>query len=263
MNTYGRRGRNQLYTDQTICTFLMLKGIFNLTLRATQGLLNSLCELMNVPLCAPDYRCVSKRTRTVNVSYRQPAKRRITDLGIDSTGLKVFGKGEWKVRKHGAEKWRIWRKLHLAVDPVTHDIVAAEVSFENVHDAEVLPTLLNPLRRKLGRVYADDTYDSKASHQLISRKGATACIPPRKNTGLWKKEHPALVMHKEGLAHWKKISGYHCRSLAETAMYRFQQLLTGKISLRNYNGQVGKVMAYVSAINKLNTLGLPVRKPRV
>ena len=42
-----------------------------------------------------------------------------------------------------------------------------------------------------------------------------------------------------------------------------KQLMTGKISLRTYNGQVGEVMAYVGAINKLNTLGLPVRKPRV
>ncbi|WP_234920441.1 transposase, partial [Aeromonas veronii] len=86
--------------------------------------------------------CVSKRARTVTVAYRQPSKGGITDLVIDSTGLKVFGEGEWKVRKHGAEKRRVWRKLHLAVDPVTHDIVAAEVSLENVHDAEVLPTLL-------------------------------------------------------------------------------------------------------------------------
>ena len=118
-----------------------------------------------------------------------------------------------------------------------------------------------------GHVRADGAYDSKASHQLISRKGAAASIPPRKSAGLWKKGHPrneaVLVMRKEGLAHWEKISGYHRRSLAETAMYRFKQLLTGKISLRNYNGQVGEVMAYVSAINKLNTLGLPVRKPQV
>ena len=56
---HGRRCRSQLYTDQTISTFLMLKGIFNLTLRATQGLLDSLSELMNLPLCAPDYSYVS------------------------------------------------------------------------------------------------------------------------------------------------------------------------------------------------------------
>lgn len=66
---------------------------------------------------------------------------------------------------------------------------------------------------------------------------------------------PMLAMRKEGLAHWKKISGYYHRSLAEMAMYRFKQLLAGKISLRNDNGQVGEVMVYVSAINKLNTLG--------
>ena len=65
---HGRRGRSQLYTDQTICTFLMLKGVFNLSLRATQGLLYSLFELMNVPLCAPDYNCVSKLASTVKVA---------------------------------------------------------------------------------------------------------------------------------------------------------------------------------------------------
>ena len=264
---HGRRGRCQLYTDQTIATFLMLKGIFSLSLRATQGLLDSLFELMSVPLCAPDYSAVSKRARTVKVAYRQPSKGKVTDLVIDSTGLKVFGEGEWKVRKHGAEKRRVWRKLHLAVDPARHDIVAAEVSLENVHDTEVLPTLLNPLRRKLGTIYADGAYDSKASHQLIASKGGAACIPPRKNAGLWEKGHPrneaVLVMRKEGLTHWKKISGYQRRSLAETAMYRFKHLMAGKISLRNYNGQVGEVMAYVSAMNKLNTLGLPVRQPQV
>ncbi len=167
--------------------------------------------------------------------------------------MKAIGRSENTAPRSGESG----SKLHLAVDPATHNIVAAQVSLENVHDAEVLPTLLNPLRRKLGHVYADGAYDSKASHQLIAGKGATACIPPRKNAGLWKKGHArneaVLVMRKEGLAHWKKISGYHRRSLAETAMYRFKQLLAGKISLRNYNGQVGEVMAYVSAINKLNT----------
>ncbi|HBT7962210.1 TPA: hypothetical protein MCK05_005369, partial [Klebsiella pneumoniae] len=79
----------------------------------------------------------------------------------------------------------------------------------------------------------------------------------------WGVNEAVLVMRKEGLVHWKKISGYHRRSQAETAMYRFKQLMTGKISLRTYNGQVGEVMAYVGAINKLNPLGLPVRKRRV
>lgn len=76
------------------------------------------------------------------------------------------------------------------MDPTSHNIVAAEVSLENVHDAEVLPTLLNPLRRALGTVYADCGYDLKACHELIMRKGAAACIPLRKNAGLWEEGHP-------------------------------------------------------------------------
>jgi hypothetical protein len=91
----------------------------------------------------------------------------ISDLVIDSIGLNVFGEGAWKVRKHGAEKRPIWRNL--------------------------------------GTIYADGAYDSKASHQHILRKGATACIPPRKSAGLWEKGHlrneAVLVMRKEGLAH--------------------------------------------------------------
>lgn len=95
----GTAARN---TDQTISTSLMLKGIFNLTLRATQELLDSLFELINVPSCSPDYSCVSKRARTVTVAYRQPPKGRITDLVFDSTGLKIFGDGEWKVKNTAA-----------------------------------------------------------------------------------------------------------------------------------------------------------------
>lgn len=124
------------------------------------------------------------------MAYRQPSKGRITDLFIDSTGLKVFGEGDWKVRKHDAEKRRVWHKLHLAVDPATHDIVAAEISLENVHDAKVLPTLLNPLRRKLGRVYADCAYDSKASHQLISRKKGDSLYPASQKSRVMDKGAP-------------------------------------------------------------------------
>lgn len=60
-------------------------------------------------------------------------------LAIDSTGLKVFGEGEWKVKKHDAEKRRVWRKLHLAVDTDTHQIVSAQVTMMSVGDSEVVP----------------------------------------------------------------------------------------------------------------------------
>lgn len=112
-------------------------------------------------------------------------------------------------------------QVHLVVDPATHDIVAVEVTLENVHDAEVLPTLLNPLQYKLGCVYTDCTNHSKVSHQLIAHKGATAYIPLRKNAGLWQKGHPrnkAVLVIPKVADRTGNISVYHRCLLAETAM---------------------------------------------
>ncbi|HCE1331431.1 TPA: IS5/IS1182 family transposase, partial [Vibrio parahaemolyticus] len=56
---------------------------------------------------------------------------------------------------------------------------------------------------------------------------------------------------------WKKRYGYHKRSLSETVMFRVKQLLGGRLSLRNYNAQVGETYAMIKALNKLTGLGMP------
>ncbi|GAB1149832.1 MAG: hypothetical protein SwBeaBPW_41300 [Shewanella algae] len=130
----------------------MLKGLFGLPQRALEGFINSLFQLMALPQTSPSYSCISKRAKTVDIRYRLPSKGPVAHLVIDATGLKLYGEGEWKQRKYGKEKRRVWRKLHLAVDAQTHEAVAAEVSLENVGDSEVLPGLLNPLRRRIAQV---------------------------------------------------------------------------------------------------------------
>lgn len=261
---HGRRGRGFHYSDRAIETALMLKSVFKLPLRALEGFINSLFTLMDIPLQSPDYSCISKRAKQVNIQYRLPSQGPVAHLVIDATGLKVYGEGEWKVRKHGKERRRVWRKLHLAVDAQTHAIVAAEISLETVGDNEVLPTLLNRLRRKIEQVSADGAYDTKECHALLKKKGAWATIPPRKNAALWEEGHPrneAVKALKAGeLKEWKRASGYHQRSKAETAMYRFKQLISSKLSLRNYNAQVGEALAGVKAVNKMTALGMPVRQ---
>jgi hypothetical protein len=72
----------------------MLKGLFNLPLRALEGLNNSVYGLMNVPLTSPGYSCISKRAKTVEISYRNPSRGAIAHLVVDATGLKVYGEGE-------------------------------------------------------------------------------------------------------------------------------------------------------------------------
>ncbi len=106
---------------------------------------------MNVPLRCPDYTSVSRRAKSVNVSFKTPTRGEIAHLVIDSTGLKVFGEGEWKVKKHGQERRRIWRKLHLAVDSKTHEIICADLSLNNVTDSEAFPGLIRQTLEKSGQ----------------------------------------------------------------------------------------------------------------
>lgn len=260
----GRRGRSNTYSDSAITTALMMKGVFKLPLRALEGFINSLFEMMKVELKSPDYSCISKRAKTVEVNYRLRCSGPVRHIVIDSTGLKVFGEGEWKIRKHGQEKRRIWRKVHLAVDADTHEIVSAVGSLDSVHDSEVLPTLLNPLRRKISQVSADGAYDTKGCYKVLMNKGIEPTIPPRKNAGLWEDGHPrnraVEALKADQLKEWKQENGYHERSLSETAMYRYKQLISGKLSLRAYNAQIGEIMAGVGALNKMLGLGMPVRQ---
>ncbi len=125
---------------------------------------------MNVPLRCPDYTSVSKRAKSVNVSFKTSTRGEIAHPVIDSTGLKVFGEGEWKVRKHGKERRRIWRKLHLAVDSNTHEVVCADLSLNNVTDSEAFPGLIRQTHRKIRAAAADGAYDTRLCHDELRRK---------------------------------------------------------------------------------------------
>lgn len=179
----AKRSRPRRFSDLAITTALMIKRIFSMPLRALQGFLNSVFKLANIPLVSPHYTCISRRTKKVLVSFKTKTRGAIQHLAIDATGLKVYGEGEWKVKKHGADgKRRVWRKLHIAVDTSTHEIVAAELSLSNVTDAEVLPDLLKQTRRKIIEISGDGAYDTRRCHDAIRVKHSIPLIPPREGS---------------------------------------------------------------------------------
>lgn len=208
-----------------------------------------------------------KRSKAVQVKYKNRSKGSVRHIAIDSPGLKVFGEGEWKVKKHGAEKRRIWRKLYLAVDVDTHDVISAEVSLVNVGDSEALPTLLNPLRRQVRSVSAGGAYDTKRCHEVLQNKGCKVLIPPRKNAGYWEGGHPRNeavdALKNDSLDQWKTDSGYHDRSICATAVFRYKGLTRDTLSLRCYNARVGEALANVKAMNKVLGLGMTFRNYQV
>jgi len=257
--TPASRGRPQRYSALAITTVLVVKRVFRLTLRATRGFIDSIFTLMGVALRSPDYTSVSKRAK----SFKTPTRGEVAHLVIDSTGLKVFGEGEWKVKKHGKERCRIWRKLHLAVDASTHEVICADLSLNNVTDAEAFPELIRQTHWKIRSAAADGAYDTQRCHDELRRKKISALIPPRKGAGYWPGEYAdrnravANQRLSGNNARWKWTTDYNRRSIAETAMYRVRQLFGDSLTLRDYDAQVAESLTMVRALNKMTKAGMP------
>jgi len=147
-------GRPRIYADSAIECALVVRAVFHLSLRATQGVVESLVALMDVKLPVPDDTTVSRRQSSLTIELGSQSAGKPCHVVIDTTGLKVFGAGEWYVRKHGMGRGRrrTRRKLHLGVDETTKEIVAVELTTSGVHDSAHLPSILDQVTDVVGPV---------------------------------------------------------------------------------------------------------------
>jgi hypothetical protein len=137
------RGLNKTFSANAIQPCLMLKRLLGLPLRSVEGRVSSLLDLMGLRrLSCLDHTTIAKRARWLQVAipHRLPAGP--VDIVIDATGIQVLGEGEWKTLQHRVDKRSTWRKLHLGIDPATHEVGGAQVTRLEVKDARVFPGLL-------------------------------------------------------------------------------------------------------------------------
>jgi hypothetical protein len=243
------RGRPRIYSNTAIECALIVKTVFHLSLRATQGFLESVVRLMRVDLPVPAYSTVSRRQAGLNVRLQPTSVQQPRHIVIDTTGPKVFGAGEWYVRKHGMGKGRrrTWRKLHLCVDEASKDIVAVDLTTSAVHDSPHLPRVLGQVEGDVGQVSADTAYDSGTCCEAILARGAVATIPPRRNARLSRAEDPPAFraerdavlrrIRNDGRYPWRTSSGATRQSLAENAVSRFKALVGVKLASRELERQ--------------------------
>jgi hypothetical protein len=264
-------GAQYVYSDAAIQCLLTLRAVFHLPLRATQGMASSIFELMGLDLVVPHYSTLSRRAADLAVDLARKGKGPL-HLVLDSTGLKVYGEGEWKVRKHGYSKRRTWRKLHLAVDAETHEIQAVTVTEAKVDDAEMVDHLLKPIDREVASAAADGAYDKRKVYRVLEPRTGRILIPPRANARIWKHGNAAgsPLPRDENLRHirrsgrkvWKREVGYHARSLAETGVFRMKVIFGDHLSIRRPECQVTEGAIRGRALNIMTHLGMP-RSERV
>jgi hypothetical protein len=257
-----KRGRRRFYSDLAITCALTLREVYHLPLRSTQGLIRSVLRLLGAEVPAPHYSTLSRRATTLDVKLPRLSKSSL-HLAVDSTGVKLYGEGEWKVRLHGQEKQRTWRKLHLLIDHRTHEAVACSMSEQYVLDRRELPGLLSGVEGKIAEVLGDGAYDFQDCYRAIRAKGARAVIPPqvraRVRSGPEFGDRNAAVLRgrEVGRDEWKKEAGYHRRSLAETAMMRLKTIFSERLKAREWRRQETELRVRCAALNRMTSLGMP------
>lgn len=257
------------YSDIAIETTIAVKIAMHMPYRATQGFITSVFELMGVNISVPNYTTMCRRINKIEM----PELANINDekhihVVVDSTGLKIFGQGQWSEEKHGLKKRRKWRKFHLTIDRDSHAIIAQELTESDISDDAVVPQMLEDIEQEITHFSADTAYDTNEIYDAITSKhgnNVTIAIPPRPNAALsanynkspTKRDHNILFVEEYGKYRWQDYSDYNYRALAETGMFRYQALISEQLFSRRFTAQKVEARIACRVLNRLTALGMP------
>lgn len=266
-NNENRQGRPFQFSDLAIETLLTVRELYQMPYRATEGFGKWMFRIMDINLAIPDYTSLCKRAASLGLSFDLKKKKGKIDVIVDSTGLKVYGEGEWKTRTHGKSKRRTWRKLHLMIDAETQEIVADRLTTNGVHDTAVVPEMLDEQKSEVSKFYGDGIFDTWNTYDALKDRGISPIIPPQRNAVLTQhgnSKKPKLPRdeairgcRKLGRKGWKVSIGYHRRSLAETAMFRMKTIFGAHLKNRLLPNQKVESHIRCKILNRFTKLGLP------
>lgn len=266
-----QRGAQYVYSDVAIQTALTLRLVFGLGLRQTEGFVGSILGLMGLAASAPDYTTLCRRGRTLGVDLPVVSPDAPLHVVVDSSGLKVYGEGEWKVRQHGWSKRRTWRKLHLGVNEATGEIVAQTLTENSVDDAAQVAPLLAQIKASIETLGGDGGYDKHKVFDAVADPPQNDPIAPiialRKDAKIQQhgnckapplpRDQILRAIRKKGRRKWKQHSGYHRRSLAETQMFRYKRIIGDHLRARKMANQQVECRLGCAILNQMTHLGKP------
>jgi hypothetical protein len=266
-------GGQPRYSELAIELVLTLRLVFHLALRQAEGFACSVLQLLGMALPVPDHTTLSTLSRQGRAfAGRQPRVQPgggPVHLVLDSTGLELFGQGEWCAAKHGRTRRR-WLKLHLGVDASTDQIAAHVLTDGDADDAVQAPGLLRECEGTLASVTADGAYDRDPVYQAAAARqpgsSPKVIIPPRADAvlstadpdGQSPRDHHVQLMAERGRMGWQRATGYGKRNHAETTMGLYKHLIGPKLRARIRPAQHGEVALAVQVLNRMIRTAKPV-----
>ena len=248
-------------------TALTLRAVFRLPLRQTEGLISSIVRLLGLELAIPDHTTLCRRAETLRVLPRPSVGAGPVFLLVDSTGLKLGGAGEWLVEKHGAKARRSWRKLHIGVDADTGQVVATQLTMNDVDDGSQVGPLLDQVSGPVASFVGDGAYDrDDVSSAVIERHpNAAVIVPPRSSavpsetagTEPTQRDRHLQLIAERGRMAWQKASGYNRRALVEADISRYKRVIGDALRSHTDGRQATEVAIAVGILNRMLELGRP------
>ena len=261
----GKPGGQRTYANIAIEAALTIRMIFHLPLRQTEGFLSSLAHLLGIDLPIPDHTTLSRRLKKLGViPLRSTGKGQSIHLLIDSTGLRIH---VGTLRK--PPKRRAWRKLHLAVDADTGEILASDLTGRRTADCARVPVLFQQIDDPVASVSADGAYDTATVYEAAQMKGEgravrvlippgrDARLAPRPSAELEERNRNILSIPELGRREWHTRSGYCTRSPVENTMYRYKTIIGRRMRCRTFDGQLVEVQLASKILNTMTLLGMP------
>jgi hypothetical protein len=260
------RGGQPSYSDLAIATALTLRAVFRLALRQTEGLIGSVLRLLGLDLPVPDHSTLSRRAETLEVP-RPKAGRAPVHLLVDSTGLKLCGRGEWLEEKHGTKRRRAWRVLHLATDADSGRIVASALTDKDADDGSQVGLLLDQINDSLASFTGDGAYDRDDVYAEVAARhpDAAVIVPPRANavpseaaeTAPTRRDVHLRCTAERGRMGWQRASGYGWRALVESDISRWKRVIGDGLRSQTDGRQATEVAIAARALNRMLELGRP------
>lgn len=261
------KGRQNTYSDFAIFIMRVIGTIYKQRLRQTEGLVESIVALMKLNLEIPDHTTLSRRMEDLAIpdlgAMLEPDA--IVNAIVDSTGLKIFGTGEWQDCKYQLKQRKEWRKLHIVINRETGTILSSELTTNHVGDPTPVPELLDRINQNIASLSGDTAYDVEPVYLSVANKNATAIIAPRANAVVTENcietiPNRALNINdinEYGKQRWQKFSGYNWRSLVETTMSRYKKIIGSRVYSKKLSHQQKEATIGCYVLNKMLELGMP------
>jgi hypothetical protein len=265
---YDGTGTPKRFSDFAITTCHEIRQVYRLPLRQTQGFIDSIFRLLDVPLVCPDFSCLSKRLGELHIEvprYNKTDKAvdGIHAIAVDSTGLKRFGRGEWHQEKYALSNKASWRKLHAAVNQ-DHYFEGCALTDRFTHDDQQVEPLLAQIKQPIDHFSGDGAYDETPVYDAVTdhSPNADVVIPPRSNavendSAAAQRNRNITEIEENGRMLWQKMRQYGRRNYSELGVQRYQRILGNVMHAREFSRQKQEAMIGCGVLNKMTSLGMP------